>query len=405
MNLSSGVCPDVMLGGQQNVNHSTIQLLTEQADLPQNLQTVYGWRWLTTMDHAFDRDLRNGSYFLIWAVGGQGPMEESNVEGPDLASLPYHSIRRGAVRLDAHTFAELDAVGDGLIGCSTGQTSKLFCQLELFEEHAYQCGARSALCEAKSAVLNGSLSDCHLAAHAIGRGTLRRAGGNIVQAINDCGLACVQGCIHGVVEAVDNLDLFQVFQACDALGNQSTLYMRQCLHGAGHMILAHGRMTYNEALNMCEEAGSKRHSLFHASTCQGGVRMEHVAAYLTLPEKDLIKILPNICDEVRLRLRDSENSRFTKCLRSLGEGLVWFAAGDKKKAKHLCQTGFAHSPSDGVFCVEGLNHIGVALEEDCAANETVCVSALEVEVNTAEPLPIWFVLAVVTIFPQIGSAG
>jgi hypothetical protein len=190
-------------------------------------------------------------------------------------------------------------------------------------------GAGRALQAAESVVKSGAMNDCHTMAHAIGHASWRKAR-SLGPAFRACTDACIQGCMHGVIEASmmpaagAELDAAQVLAFCDALGKGS-VERRQCLHGLGHGLMHQDRADVNAALGRCEALGGR----FERDQCLGGLWMQ----WAHFPVRDgaagFRKKAPSLCAAVRGELQP-------RCAHAVG-GAAMFATGhDAAASRAIC---------------------------------------------------------------------
>jgi len=100
------------------------------------------------------------------------------------------------------------------------------CLNPYFEKFTKTVSANAALAEALELTKQGVISDCHITAHTIGRANLEKHDIDMGQAFATCGFACIQGCMHGVMERYvqEKADpyrmLGEIQSACDSVGSR-----------------------------------------------------------------------------------------------------------------------------------------------------------------------------------------
>ena len=114
--------------------------------------------------------------------------------------------------------------------------------------------------------------DCHNRAHELGRRGYELLGN---EAFKNCGVECHSGCRHGATEAFfadkggSNLK-----ESIELLcGDETTNFgMHQCLHGAGHGLMAWFDYGLHKALKSCDLIERQQHK----ESCYSGVFMENI---------------------------------------------------------------------------------------------------------------------------------
>lgn len=198
-----------------------------------------------------------------------------------------------------------------------------------------ESSARDAFCRVAGLLREGKIQDCHLLAHVIGEANLEKYQGDAAQALANCPLDCIQGCIHGVMEKLVGRLQEQgqatpsvLLSLCDSLQRDPVAF-RQCVHGLGHGLLAHGFLSLQQALQLCE----KSPSVEFTDACVSGVLMENFDRYSLLGEEELKALLPSLCRSV---LQDAR--WFVMCVGAIGEGLMFYTGYDLNKSQGLCET-------------------------------------------------------------------
>jgi hypothetical protein len=215
-------------------------------------------------------------------------------------------------------------------------TPKTFARVECLEPYmkdlTMTSSARVAMCRAQDLVIDQVVDDCHWLAHTIGQANLEKSGGDVGAAFATCPLGCVEGCYHGVISSWfvgrDPSTLSQdLLTVCKSYPTGSVM-LRQCIHGIGHGLLMHGRLTLGQAVAACRSSTDS----FFVETCLGGVFMENANTVLGFPEAQLLGTLPSLCDGLA-----SSDTR--TCVSAIGEGLMFFTGHDLVKATALCKQG------------------------------------------------------------------
>jgi len=214
---------------------------------------------------------------------------------------------------------------------------KIECLMPYFKMLTEKINASYAVQKAQQFVKEGVIDDCHLIAHEVGEGTFEKFDFDIAKSFASCANGCIEGCYHGVVETYvgQNYEnpkkiISELVRTCDSVP-LSALLRRQCIHGAGHGLLANGRMPIQEAIATCHlfEASD-------ASTCLGGLFMENMNTYLLLKESYLQEVLRSICSDV---VATKDIAKFTTmCFEAIGEGLMFYTGHDLEKSKFLCES-------------------------------------------------------------------
>ena len=198
------------------------------------------------------------------------------------------------------------------------------------QDLAREESAAYAVCQAAHLQADGTIDDCHLLAHAIGETNLEIHHGDAGAALATCGGGCIEGCMHGVMQAfVGTLprDVETVGEAvyplCDDV-DEDLVYA--CVHGLGHGVRSHGFLTFLDAIDVC--AGAPTHEW--GEICVGGVFMEQVDQWLPLQLEGLGDVLPQICVDLE------GDSLYPHCVAAIGEGLMFRTGHDLAKTEDLC---------------------------------------------------------------------
>ena len=184
----------------------------------------------------------------------------------------------------------------------------------------------TAMGYAKRLKKSGEIDDCHLLAHFIGEAQAEKVG-DITIAFLSCPESCIQGCLHGVMEAhVATLDRNGLEQDVTSLCavHQGNL-QRQCFHGVGHGLLANGYMSLTEAIEMCDSGEA-----FFGEQCLLGLFMENMDQHLLSDRQTLEQAIPNICYGI-------PDQYWNICIDAIGEGIMFYTGHNLKESLALCE--------------------------------------------------------------------
>lgn len=220
-------------------------------------------------------------------------------------------------------------------GCSAQADGyqKWSCSRAYFEKVTNNFSAATAMEEAMKLREDEVVRDCHLFAHIIGEATLEKNNFNVSEAFFSCSFGCANGCFHGVMERFirNEADPYnavsKIQNMCDSVESDNWMLKRNCVHGVGHGLLAHGYLTLREAMDACEVFGPG-----WGDFCVGGLIMEHMDQYLllNLDKEKFIEIIPEICSEFEIE-------ELGDCLESLALGLLYYTGYDVQHSEELCQ--------------------------------------------------------------------
>lgn len=191
--------------------------------------------------------------------------------------------------------------------------------------------AAAALEAAEGLVKSGlmNVNDCHIMGHAIGHSSWRKER-DLGRAFRACTSACIQGCMHGAVEAfmidvpAGETSPARVRAFCDTLGDR--IKRRQCLHGLGHGVMHQYRKDLQAATNACETVGGR----YEADLCLGGLWMQWAHFRIHLGAEAYAKVAPTMCDGVRDEL-------LPECARAVGGGAMFTSGHDAERSGAICQ--------------------------------------------------------------------
>lgn len=211
---------------------------------------------------------------------------------------------------------------------------KVSCLTPYIEWIVERQSSKAAMCKVMTLWKSGLLEDCHLLSHVVGKASLK-ALGDPGKAMQECPLDCIQGCIHGVMEAHiqalekdGKLSDSALLTLCDSQRPGTTAY-QQCVHGLGHGLLAHSWRTLKQAVALCE--ASKKQAF--QEDCLSGVFMENFDRYSMLDKDSLNALLPTLCEPVR-----SKSTLLEACVASLGEGIAFYTQYQLTEGNLMCQT-------------------------------------------------------------------
>jgi len=224
------------------------------------------------------------------------------------------------------------------------------CLNPYFEKLTKATSASIALTEARELTKQGTISDCHIAAHTIGGANLEKHDFDMGQAFASCGFQCIQGCMHGVTERYlqNEADPYKILSEikniCDSVAlppevdnrifTKDNLLWAQCHHGIGHGMLQHGLFSLQDAAQACNSFDDS-----HAQRrCLGGVMMENVNQYLLADESYLQESLPKVCAGVEKMKEDEATYRvWEMCMTAIPQGLMWYTGHDIERSQQLCE--------------------------------------------------------------------
>eukprot|EP00462_Mataza_sp_D1_P007265 CAMPEP_0175120462 /NCGR_PEP_ID=MMETSP0087-20121206/634_1 /TAXON_ID=136419 /ORGANISM="Unknown Unknown, Strain D1" /LENGTH=608 /DNA_ID=CAMNT_0016401911 /DNA_START=81 /DNA_END=1904 /DNA_ORIENTATION=- len=296
----------------------------------------------------------NSSLFVVWALGQEN-------------GLGYHgSSSRGAVQVDlfadgGEAFEAIDNIyptisKNGTVNVSSDECvryyiaanssdvvtldfSKPFRLSELQKRSVESCAMQAmpsitrikgpdfALCKAHQLQTARAIFDCHEIGHVVGQ-TFAEAHPTWQGAYQACPPTCVWSCHHGVLQAAmsalpqDEIEA-QILNMCPP--SMDTYYT--CVHGVGHAIMLSTFYSFRQALALCFTGSPS-----FAWICSGGVIMQYISGFTSLPTSQLKKHLQHICD---LNVISGSAQLMDMCFEILGEGLV-FHTDNAAAAAALC---------------------------------------------------------------------
>lgn len=208
------------------------------------------------------------------------------------------------------------------------------CLIPYFKKLTADTSPTEAIAVAKNLQKEGVIDDCHIIAHVIGAESLRNNDSNPGKAFATCGMECVEGCYHGVMEeyvvqkGTNAPDADELTDICNGVLPDTTL-KRQCLHGIGHGLLRHSSGSLKEAIDMCENFLDD----YSATMCLGGVFMQNVHNILTMDEKVFLEKITTVCTPNDVVL-DSRSESI--CVEAIGPGIMFYTGHDLEKTKGWC---------------------------------------------------------------------
>jgi hypothetical protein len=221
------------------------------------------------------------------------------------------------------------------------------CVTPWLDDLVQQKSVARALEAAEDLVRRGlmNVNDCHIMGHAIGHSSWRKEK-DLSGAFNACTMACIQGCMHGAVEAfmIDGPPAqttpARVRVFCDSL--KDPVRRRQCLHGLGHGITYEFRKDVKGAANACETVGGRR----EADLCLGGLWMQWSHFRIHLGAEAYAKGAAAMCDGLG-------DGHLSGCARQVGGGAMFAAGHDPVKAGEICKLLPQNQRSD---CQRGVDY-------------------------------------------------
>ena len=211
----------------------------------------------------------------------------------------------------------------------------ILCLKSYLEELTRTKSAKVAIQETILLKNQKHISECHLAAHFIGKANYDKFKTNVSLAFATCPTLCLEGCQHGVMDAYINASknletaLFGITNTCQSITSSSWL-KRQCLHGVGHGIVRHNEYNIVEAINLCNKFPDE----YSADKCIGGVMMEYTNQYLSLDENSFIQKLRSVCIPV---ITTKKPDTIKRCFSNLGGAIVFYVGKDMQKSLKLCE--------------------------------------------------------------------
>jgi len=208
------------------------------------------------------------------------------------------------------------------------------CMSPYFEKLVYEESVIEAMKEAIEFKEERVVADCHLFGHLIGETGLEKNNFDVGKTFSSCVHGCSDGCFHGVMERYlrNEIDPYNVVSniqnICDSVGTDWVL-KRQCFHGVGHGLLAHGYLSFQEAIDTCQIF-----DLEWILQCMGGVVMENMDQYLRLDlnEDDFRKVIPKICEQV-----ESTDPFSQDCFNATALGFLYYTGYDLRRSESLCE--------------------------------------------------------------------
>ena len=213
---------------------------------------------------------------------------------------------------------------------------KWSCFIPYFKAITQRVSTVAAMAEAKRLEKSGAVSDCHLFSHVIGETSVERYNFDMGQAFSSCEFGCSDGCFHGVMEryvrytADPSNVASKVPSMCDSVGTD-LVRTRQCIHGIGHGLIAHGFLPLQNAIAACESLDQEWQ--LH---CIGGLTMEHIDQYLErkLSESDFKAMLPGLCAP----FESTEPSfKMNYCLFQVALGVMYYTGHNVEHSRKLCE--------------------------------------------------------------------
>lgn len=209
------------------------------------------------------------------------------------------------------------------------------CMSPYFKEFVYKTSTAEAMAEAIKFKETRVVADCHLFGHSIGETALEKYNFDAGKAFSSCTRGCSDGCFHGVMERYLRNEpdpynaISEMKSICDSVGS-SWLLKRQCTHGVGHGLRAHGFLPLQDAFTACEVFDP-----VWVPHCKGALIMEHVDQYLLfdLDEDDMREVIPGICAQIE----SVEPTLVGECLDGLALGLLYYTGYDLRRSEELCE--------------------------------------------------------------------
>lgn len=195
----------------------------------------------------------------------------------------------------------------------------------------------------KSGLMN--VNDCHLMGHAIGHASWAKEQ-DLARAFGACTLGCIQGCMHGAIEAYmmsgrpGETTPARVRAFCDTL--KDPIRQRQCLHGLGHGVAYQHRKDLQAATSACETVGGRR----QADLCLGGLWMQRAHFHVHKGADAYARVAPSLCEGVKGRL-------LPECARAVGGGAMFASGHNPVKASTLCKR---LPPGQRADCERGVDY-------------------------------------------------
>ena len=211
---------------------------------------------------------------------------------------------------------------------------KWSCSRRYFEEFTNNFSVAAAMAEAIKLKEDRIVADCHLFGHVIGETALKKNDFDVAEALSSCTFGCSNGCWHGVMErfirneANPYNEISKTKDICESI--EDGWVKRNCVHGVGHGLLAHGYFSLVEAIDACEVFGPE-----WESTCVGGILMENTDRYLilNLNEEQFIEAIPEVCSQFQVEKPGLEEG----CIDSLALGILYNTGYDLRRSEELCE--------------------------------------------------------------------
>ena len=173
------------------------------------------------------------------------------------------------------------------------------------------------------------IADCHVPSHWIGEANLEKYDFDAGRAFATCSEGCIEGCQHGVIEHYMSITKSSddIMKLCESVGQDEELLYRQCLHGLGHGVISHNKITLPEAVAECQTL----ESLFATDTCISGVQMEFSYRHIQEGKEVFAKLIPTLCTEF-----ENDWRFFRPCIGGIGYGAMVVTGHDLPESKRLC---------------------------------------------------------------------
>lgn len=215
----------------------------------------------------------------------------------------------------------------------TSPSEHVRCLKGYFTELTLRDSAREALKRAALLQQDGTIDDCHLAAHVIGETAMSQAE-DVGQALASCSTSCLSGCSHGVMEEYiaekgKTAVMPELLHMCADITDANA--QRECVHGVGHGMFAHGVLAYHDALVTCTAFPARGEQ----DACIDGVTMEAADQALERGTDAFYAAIPHLCDAAA---KESDPRFLNYCIRNVGEVTMFATGHDVAESEHYCTT-------------------------------------------------------------------
>lgn len=215
---------------------------------------------------------------------------------------------------------------------NTCYAKKIF---EISQKYNYQIGKKTLL---KIQEQDKTTADCHLIAHLMGEGEVKKKPGEWKQLIlREDPSFCLGGFIHGILEyhlSITDTELSPLLinNVCKEFRSQAE--REHCLHTIGHILLANNDYKVDRALSICDSLDKN----IDPSSCYVGVYMEFATKMNLIKHQILEKfvITANFIDEMKGLCSTNNEKKNKACWGEMGRLYGSFYKLDLSKSISFC---------------------------------------------------------------------